>query len=163
MKIKELNPSIQPIVQPGKGKSESPNGLDFQKLLGEASDQLKASAQGPSPSGPGEMARASAPSIAPASLLGFKDQEDIPRIRSQSLNAVEDTLTVLSKYQEALSNPETSLKEIDPFIKALTKEADGLNRLYDKLPSTDPLHSILNEIGILAAVEIEKFRRGDYL
>jgi len=163
MKIKELNPSIQPIVQPGKGKSESIKGLDFQKILGEASEQLNAAAPGSSAFGLEKMARISAPSISSASLLSLMDQEDIPRIRSQSLKAIEDTLTILGKYQEALSNPETSLKKIDPFIKTLTKEADGLNRLYDKLPSADPLRNLLNEAGILSAVEIEKFRRGDYL
>jgi hypothetical protein len=163
MKIKELNPSILPGVHSEKRKTESTKDLNFQKLLGDAGQRLNAAAQGPSPFDSEGRTRISTNPISSASLLDPRDQEDIERIRSQSLKAVEYTLTILEQYQEGLSDPETSLRKIDPFIQALTKEMDGLNLLSERLPPADPLHKILNETGILSAVEIEKFRRGEYL
>lgn len=137
MKIKEFDPSLQPLIQSGKPKARGTQGVDFQKLLVGASERLKDSTP-PDPQNP------------------FS-------IQSQSLRAVEGVLMTLEKYQEGLSNPETSLKKIEPFIQALTKEVDGLNRLSAKLPPVDPLRKILDETAILSAVEIEKFRRGEYL
>ncbi len=163
MNIKELNPSIQPVVNPEQRKAEATKDPDFQKLLGDASERLNATAQGPSSFDSERGMRISPNPISSASLLDLTDQKDIARIRSRSLKSVEDTLTILEKYHEGLSDPETSLRKIDPFIQALTKEVDGLNLLSEKLPPADPLRKILNETGVLSAVEIEKFRRGEYL
>jgi hypothetical protein len=137
MKIKEFDPSIQPLFQPKERKTQGAQGLDFQKLLIGATERLN----------------------------GGKpiDQQDQASIRSQTLKAVENTLTTLEKYHEGLSNPETFLRKIEPFVQALTKEVDGLNLLSEKLPPDDPLRKILNETKVLSAVEVEKFRRGDYL
>jgi hypothetical protein len=137
MKIKEFDPSIQSLFPSKKPKTEGTQGVDFQKLLIGAAERLN----------------------------GGKpiDQQDQVSIRSQSLKAVEGTLILLEKYQASLSDPEAPLKKVDPFLQALTKELDGLNRLSEKLPHADPLRKILDEAGILSAVEIEKFRRGDYL
>jgi hypothetical protein len=33
----------------------------------------------------------------------------------------------------------------------------------ERLPANDPLKRILEEMGILAAVEVERFNRGDYI
>jgi hypothetical protein len=38
-----------------------------------------------------------------------------------------------------------------------------MSREAEKLPPNDPLRRILDEIGVLAAVETEKFNRGDYV
>jgi len=163
MKIKDLNPPILPVVHSEKKKADATKDLDFQKLLGDAGERLNATAQGGSPFDSEGRMRISPNPISSASLLDLTDQENITRIRSQSLKAVEDTLIILEQYHEGLSDPETSLRKIDPFIQALTKEVDGLNLLSEKLPPADPLRKILNETGILSAVEIEKFRRGEYL
>ncbi len=137
MKINEFDSSIQPRLHSPKLKTEGSHGLDFQKLLIGASERLN----GAKPS----------------------DLQDQASIRYQGLQAVEETLRVLEKYQEGLSNPKTPLRKIEPFIQRLTNEVEGLNRLSEKLPLADPLRKILNEAGILSAVEIEKFRRGEYL
>lgn len=137
MKIKEFDPSIQPLFHSKKRKMEGTQGLDFHKLLIGASEQLN----GAKPTG----------------------QLDHATIRSQSLRAVEATLTTLEKYHEGLSNPGTSLRKIEPLIQALAEEVDGLKHLSEKLPLADPLRKILSEAGILSAVEIEKFHRGEYL
>jgi hypothetical protein len=163
MKIKELNPSILPGVHLEKRKADATKDLDFQKLLGDAGERLNATAQGHSLFDSEKSMRISTNPISSASHLDLRDQDDIALIRSQSLKAVEDTLTILEQYHEGLSDPETSLRKIDPFIQVLTKEVDGLNLFSERLPPADPLRKILNETGILSAVEIEKFRRGEYL
>lgn len=137
MKIKEFDPSIQPLFHSKERKTGGAQGLDFQKLLIGASERLNGSKP--------------------------TDQQDHGSIRSQSLKAVEDALATLERYHEGLSNPETSLRKIEPLIQALAKEVDRLNRLSEKLPLADPLQKILSEAGILSAVEIEKFHRGEYL
>ncbi len=84
-------------------------------------------------------------------------------IRSETLQATERALDLLEKYQRALMDPNISLREMDPMIKLLSKEMDSLNLMSSKLPSTHPLQEMIREVGILSAVEIQKFERGDYL
>jgi len=137
MKIKEFDPTIRPLLQSGKPKAERAQGLDFQKLLTEASQRLN----------------------------GAKpiDLTESASILSQCFRAGENTLTTLEQYQEGLASPETPLKKIDPIIQTLIQEVNELALLSERLSPADPLRNILDEIGILSAVEIEKFQRGEYV
>jgi hypothetical protein len=83
--------------------------------------------------------------------------------QTRSLQAGERALKVLEDYGKDLGDPGISLKEIYPLIQSLSSEVRGMNQDADKLPGNDPLKRILNEIGVLAAVEVERFNRGDYL
>jgi hypothetical protein len=40
---------------------------------------------------------------------------------------------------------------------------ENLNRLSEQLSPSDPLKKIMTEAGIVSAMEIEKFRRGEYV
>ena len=84
-------------------------------------------------------------------------------IHPQTLHTTKRTLDILEEYQKALSDPGISLKKIDPMIQLLSKEMEGLTAMSAKLPPTDPLQNIINEVGVLSAVEIQKFKRGDYI
>lgn len=137
MKIKECPLSARHIIPSETEKRANVESLDFQKLLFEASQRVK----GPKPI----------------------DHTDSFQIRSQCLKAVEETLNTLEAYQENLSLLEISLKKVDPIIQTLKEEVETLQRLSEKLPTRDPLRNIMAETGILSTVEIEKFRRGDYL
>ena len=72
-------------------------------------------------------------------------------------------LKVLEEYQKALADPEVSLKNLYPMIQSLSSKVEGVGRDAEKLPANDPLQRIFSEMGILAAVEVEKFNRGEYV
>ena len=162
MKIEEITQQISSILDSKKIQKEESRQLDFQRLLGDADAKLNAEGQGISPSSPdGGVKEISGPTSSAISYLWrLEDTEQIP---SQSIRATENTLEVLGEYEKAMANPGISLKKIDPLIQSLSQKVSGLNTLSEKLPPSDPLQKILTEVGIVAAVEIEKFRRGDYI
>ncbi len=137
MKIDEFTASILPVSKVQQQKSQKIQGLDFQQVLINASKRLQDTCAA--------------------------DWQGAAPLRSQSLKAIEDAIAHLERYHEGLSSIETSLKKIDPIVQRLTMEVDELNSLSQKLPPDDPLRKILDETAILSAVEIEKFRRGDYI
>jgi hypothetical protein len=95
-------------------------------------------------------------------LNGLTEWNDISQIRSQGIRASENTLKILEEYRRAMAHVQLPLKKIDPMIQSLSQEVDHLNILSGKLSPSDPLKEILTELGIVSAVEIEKYRRGEY-
>jgi hypothetical protein len=151
MKIKEViqgNSSILGSERLGKNELK---GVDFQKMLSDASAKLKGVS--PMPSGP----------VSSASPLDGPSGMDLNQVRSQSIQATENTLTLLEAYQEAMANPEVTLKKMDAFIQSLSDQIEHLNTLSEKLSSSDPLNRIMTEVGIVSTVEVEKLRRGEYI
>ncbi len=142
-----------------KGKSE-PNQLDFQKVLQGAKSNISV---------PGLSAVSASKGVdeIPADLAcaiqALSGPEQINQIRSQGVARAENTLTILEQYQKAMGDPQMTLKNVNHLIQSLSQEVNSLNRLSEKLPSSDPLQKIMNEIGIVSAVEIEKFNRGEYI
>lgn len=137
MKIDELNRPVTPHLNPIPGNTKKALGLDFHKVLVEASKKLN--------------------DMVPVHL------NSEVQLRSKSLKAVEHALITLEKYQKELSSLDIPLKRIDPLLQTMTVEVNELTRLSERLSPSDPLRKILDETAILSAVEIEKFRRGDYL
>ncbi|MGQ9646110.1 MAG: hypothetical protein ACUVWO_06165 [Thermodesulfobacteriota bacterium] len=151
MKIKEVfqgNPSILGSKRLDKKELKE---VDFEKVLSEASAKLKL---------PSSMAASPLSSVPP---LNDRSMIDLSQIRFQSIQATEDTLALLEAYQKAMADPEVSLKKIDSFIQALSDQVADLQTLSEKVPSTDPLNRIMTEVGIVSAVEIEKFRKGELI
>lgn len=83
--------------------------------------------------------------------------------RFQGIKAAENTLNLLEKYQKAMGDPQMTLRKVDGLVQSLSQEVNDLISLSDKLPASDPLKKIMNEIGIVSTVEIEKFYRGEYI
>jgi methyltransferase-like protein len=142
-----------------KRKSES-SQLDFQKVLNDAKSSLSVAGQSAPSSSKGVEEIPPGPAYAIQALSG---PEEINQIRSQGVERSENTLTILEQYQKAMSDPQKNLKNVNGLVQSLSQEVDGLNRLSEKLPSSDPLQKIMNEISIVSAVEIEKFNRGEYI
>ena len=142
-----------------KRKSES-SQLDFQKVLNDAKSSLSVAGQSAPSSSKGVGEIPADPAYAIQALSG---PEEINQIRSQGVERSENTLTILEQYQKAMSDPQKTLKNVNGLVQSLSQEVDGLNRLSEKLPSSDPLQKIMNEISIVSAVEIEKFNRGEYI
>jgi hypothetical protein len=159
MDVKEIGGP--PLAFGKKGKREGLEGADFQKALQEAQTHLKES---PSPSiskggvGGAEWLEPVTFPLPPSNLAA-----GAPSPQSQGTKATERSLNLLERYQEALSDPRVSLKEVYSLVQSLRQEVQELDRWSDQLPPSDPLRKIMGEIGILSNVEIEKFTRGDYV
>jgi hypothetical protein len=155
------NASLQPVKKTGK---EEENGLDFQKIMKDVQANLQADKIPQGVETSGERIDPFPPASIGLSSLNFTSEvETVSAVRSQSIEAVESVLDRLEKYQQAMADPQVSLKKIDPLAKSVMQETKDLNLLSGKLPSADPLRKIMDEIGILSAVEMEKFQRGDYI
>jgi len=88
---------------------------------------------------------------------------ELPQIRSQGIKVAENTLSLLEKYQKAMADPQMTLKKVDHWVQSLATEVNDLISFSDKLPAADPLREIINEIGIVSKVEIQKFNSGEYI
>ena len=146
-----------------QGTSET-SQLDFQKLLQEAKGKNKV--EGLSTASPlskevGEIH--SDPALAVRALDILAGQAGIPQVRSQGIQAAENTLSLLERYQEAIADPQMTLKKVDPLVRSLSQNVNDLNSLSDQLPASDPLRKILSEIGIVSMVEVQKFDGGEYV
>ena len=157
MDIKKVM-NVGSSISPNRRENEKPAELDFQELLRQANPSQKNTPQSPSflPS-LGEVESAS------NMALVMSKVEEINQARSKGIEAAEGTLSLLEQYQKAMANPGMSLKKVDPLVESLSKEIKGLDLLSERLPPSDPLQKILTEVGIVSTVEIEKFRRGDYI
>jgi hypothetical protein len=161
MDVKEIGVKIPPLAFGPKGRKEGPDGADFQKALQKAHSHLDGSAASSAAAedaGGIDLLEPLAFPLVP-SILG----EGASSPRSQGLQATERTLDLLEQYREALSNPGVSLKKMGPLVQALRHEVQEMGQWTDRLAPSDPLRKIMNEVGILTNVEMEKFNRGDYV
>jgi hypothetical protein len=161
MDVKEIGGEMAPLAFGKKGKREELEGADFQKALQEARSNLQGSPSSPVTTGSVGGAEWLEPVTFP--LLPANSATATPSLPSQGVEVTERTLDLLERYQEALSDPRVSLKEVYSLVQSLRQEVQELNRSSDQLPPSDPLRKIMGEIGILSNVEIEKFNRGDYV
>lgn len=163
MKIKEMTQS-NPHISNTKQVIGSPlKGVDFKQQLNKASLKLENSIQKDSTLSLKEESKV-LPTLGSSisGLSGLLGVQGLDQIRSQSIEMITTTLNLLEQYGKAIADFRISLKEIHPFIQALSQEISRLNTLSEKLSPTDPLKKILAEVGIVSTVEIEKFYRGDY-
>jgi len=164
MDIKKItNGSISIPGTKRKGTSET-SQLDFQKLLQEAKPSNKTASpciEPPLTKGVGEIPPD--PALAVKALNLLAEPVELPQIRSQGIKVAENTLSLLEKYQKAMADPQMTLKKIDHWVQSLATEVNDLISFSDKLPAADPLREIINEIGIVSKVEIQKFNSGEYI
>jgi hypothetical protein len=164
MDIKKVINGNIPIPGLNQKRIPEPSGLDFQKLLEKANSNTGLA--GPSNAatfskGVGEIPPDPASVIQTLNFL--VESAGVSRVRSLGIKAAENTLNLLEKYQEAIGDPQMTLKKVNGLAESLSQEVDDLNSLSDKLPLSDPLKKIMNEIGIVSMVEVEKFNRGEYI
>jgi len=161
MDIKKIiNDGTSAIPELNQKRKNESSQLDFQKVLNDAKSSLRVAGQSAPSSSKGVEEIRADPAYAIPALSG---PDEINQIRSQGVERSENTLTILEQYQKAMSDPQKTLKNVNGLVQSLSQEVDGLNRLSEKLPSSDPLQKIMNEISIVSAVEIEKFNRGEYI
>jgi hypothetical protein len=79
------------------------------------------------------------------------------------MDRLEGLLDLLNEYQVKLGDTGAPLKEMDPLIKRMEEEVQGLDPVLESLPESDELRGILNEALITASKEIIRFGRGEYV
>jgi hypothetical protein len=150
MKIKEtVNHSAGEVgrLQPRK-KAEGASFRDvFSKVAGKA-DQAPASA--------GLNNAAPLSSIDALAALGTDT-------RLQGVARAEELIALLDQYRIVLTDPKKTLKDAGLLLNSADEKVRQLDPVIQGLPSGDPLKRLLNETGVIIAVETIKFNRGDYL
>jgi hypothetical protein len=160
MDIKKIINGTSLIPELNQERKSQLSQLDFQKVLKDAKTNITIADQpSPLPSRGVEEIPAGTSYL----IQALSEPERINQIRFQGVSQVENTLSILEKYQKAVGDPQMTLKKVDRLVQSLSQEVNGLNQLSEKLPTSDPLQKIMNEVGIVSAVEIEKFNRGEYI
>ncbi len=117
-----------------------------------------------------EAARAKQPTsdlqVTDPTPLGEIRASVFPTISTASAGIVDKTenlLRMMESYSEEIKNPKKSLRDIEPLIESIHKEASTLAAEADqKVPNDSALKRIVNEFAVTANVEYMKFYRGDY-
>jgi hypothetical protein len=155
MDIKEISGALTPpaLIQ----KKESGTASEFQKIFQEVQAQSPSDARG----------LAGLPGVAQGFEIGTVNGvlaiQDLQPLQARGIAATENTLALLEQYQQALADPAQTLKEINPLVQALSEKVTDLQGLARTLAPADPLKKIIQEVGTLSAVEVEKFNRGEYV
>jgi len=160
MEVKKVFHEAIPLLNTDRIEKGKMSDTPFKKILEEASSQIRDGLTPPSPGSEVGPQGPLPPAIPPPFL---PELEDPAGLRLQGVQSAEKTLGILEQYQKAIANPDLSLKSIYPLIESLSRELGGLHALSEKLPPSDPLQPILAGTGIVSAVEIEKFHRGEYV
>jgi hypothetical protein len=162
MEVKKVTHETVPLLNMDKIEKGKANDNPFKKILegigSQYPDALRSISTSPRAE---EILPGPLPPAAPLNFLS--DLKDPAQIRLKGIQSTEKTLDMLEQYQKAMANPNLSLKNIYPLIQSLSQELQGLNVLSEKLSPSDPLRPILTNTGIVSAVEIEKFHRGEYI
>jgi hypothetical protein len=164
MKIAELLQQVASLPNSGKKEKPESSGLDFQDLLSDAASKLGGSGQDLTSAAlqnGEEMLSNSVSSV--YALNNVQGATPVSDIVSHSIQATEKALNALEQYQKGMADPQIPLKKIEPLAQSLSQQVDQLNSLSDQLPASNPLKSIIQEVGVVSSVELEKFRRGDYV
>lgn len=83
--------------------------------------------------------------------------------RRQTVQQIDEFLTIMESYQKKMADPNSSLKDAYPFVQQMGKKAAELLPAMESLPMGDKLKDILNRLLVTSTVEIVKFNRGDYM
>jgi hypothetical protein len=81
----------------------------------------------------------------------------------EGLGQVEGLLDILDEYRRKLAEPGVPLGSVAPLVREMETRGERLSQVQESLPVGNGLKEICNRARITAAVEILKFRRGDYL
>jgi len=160
MEIKKIVHGTSPLLNTDANEKGKVKDDLFKKMLEGASSQYH---DGPESISPGAGGISQDPLAPLAPLASSPNLSDPAQVRLQSIESTEKTLGLLEQYQKALANPNQSLKSIYPLVQSLSQELQDLHRLSETLSPSDPLQPILTQTGVVSAVEIEKFHRGEYI
>jgi hypothetical protein len=159
MDIKRIDQEVSATFGRSGEKRVGSGDQDFKKIL----EQLT----GNSPASPPDLPAGSEIAAPPAFAsypVPFLNETALPgSVQAQSMEAAEGVLDLLEQYRRSLGDPGMSLKEMDGLVQSLSGKLKGLMGLSESLSPADPLKKIISEVGMVSAVEIEKFKQGRYI
>ena len=88
---------------------------------------------------------------------------DSRQIDQPVLERASNILNLLEEYSQALNNPKTTLKGIEPVVTRIEEELKALGLHGGNTWQHQELAGIINDIAVTAKVEAFKFYRGDYV
>jgi hypothetical protein len=87
-----------------------------------------------------------------------------PTLQTSYINKTTRVISLLDQYTKSLSNPEKTLKDIEPELMQFIDEAETLHEDYLKTTNPDTgLKTIMDDLLRAARLESIRFQRGDYL
>jgi len=105
--------------------------------------------------------------VQPKGLAELSPKNFILPDKSDSINIADKTdrlLALLELYSSKLENSTISLREIDPVLKKINRDAGNLLDKIENSPGADEkIKNIAKELVLFANAEQIKFQRGDYL
>jgi hypothetical protein len=164
MKIDKLDSLLNLAMPEKRGGAPKAGGSDFRKIFEEV--QANQAGEKKKIADSGSAGKTAGISDGPLGLCSFPlltESGDPFQTRARSMQTADRMLGALEDYQRGLGDAEVSLKSLYPAIQSLSAEIRGMKQDSEGLPANDSLKRILDEIGILAAVEVERFNRGDYV
>lgn len=85
-------------------------------------------------------------------------------VKTELMDQGDKVLDLLDAYTAQLSNPEKSLKEIDPLATAIEEEVNLFEaKRADLLEIDEEMEGFADALSITANVALLKFRRGDFI
>jgi hypothetical protein len=156
MDIKEIGGAF--LTPSPLTKKEGGHSSEFQKIF----QDVRQAAGESSPAGPSGVTGV-VQGFEIGTVNGVLEIQDLQPLQSRGIAATENTIALLEQYQRALADPAQTLKEINPLVQSLSEKVTDLQGLAQGLAPGDPLKKIIQEVGTLSAVEVEKFNRGEYV
>ncbi|MBW1709776.1 MAG: hypothetical protein JRG97_10575 [Deltaproteobacteria bacterium] len=143
---------IKNLIQNPSSSQNQVKGSDFTKTL--AKSMAEGSEKSPITPGTGQAAQvAQTAPVGKIVLAGL----------AESFRHVENTLSLLDRYAEALADPGQTLKQVSGLVKEMEQAADNLKGIGRSLPEGHAVKDLLDRTAITATVEAAKFNRGDYI
>jgi hypothetical protein len=151
MKIDNYHQILKNLYPESKTDPQSAVGDKFGDILKETLGNKKQEVAGPRPTA----------FVNP--LSGIQPPATFELERQAAVERVENLIDLLDQYRQRLSDPNITLKKIDPVIKEIDMQKDKLAPVLDSLPEGEKLKDIVNKTLVTASLEITKFYRGDYI
>lgn len=151
--MKITGPESLQQTQPGSapGAEEPGKTADFGNMFREALDQPKST---------GDLQK-SVPLSEPRAVQNIGQ----PAFQPESLvDRTSRAIDLLEIYSKALSDPQKTLRDIEPELTAFVSETQSLYDEYLEKAHNDPrLKSVMEDLLRTAQLENIRFQRGDYL
>ena len=94
---------------------------------------------------------------------GIIIKESPAAVKEEAMNNLKDTLDLVEFYAEKLADSSLSSDSLSPLVAELEERMDILKEMGSNAQIDDRLKTILTDAATNMGVEIERFKRGDYL
>ncbi|TYT76187.1 hypothetical protein [Desulfobotulus mexicanus] len=130
-----------------KDSSSKTSGTGFQDALKTAMTPMTPSSSSMTVQSP----------LPPPRTMGFAGLFDSSSMEDRT----RDLVSNMERFSSALMNPDQGIRELKTMIEALEKEAETLMK-ESMEQEENPSGNLAKRTALLARVEVEKFRRGDF-